>query len=61
MAISSKVRRANKPKPKKERKQAPEEAQPGVPVQMEITRQRLAKLLDELPMGFDGLRRCTKL
>jgi hypothetical protein len=52
MAISSKVRQAKKPKRKKERKQALEEARPGVPMQMEITRQRLAKLLDEIPMGF---------
>ena len=61
MAISSKVRQANKPKRKKEPKQASEETRRSVPMQMEITRQRLAKLLDELQQASDGLRRCTKL
>ena len=52
MAISGKVRQANKPKRKKDRKQASNESRRSVPMQMEITRQRLAKLLDEIPTGF---------
>ncbi len=51
MAMPGKKGQANHLKRKKERKQALE-ARSRDPMRMEITRQKLAKLLEEVPMGF---------
>ncbi len=51
MAMPGKKGQANQLRRKKERKQALE-ARSRDPMRMEITRQKLAKLLEEVPMGF---------
>jgi hypothetical protein len=51
MAMPGKKGQANHLKRKKERKQVLE-ARSRDPMRIEITRQKLAKLLEEVPMGF---------